>query len=152
MVARGEGSGFVRQFGLFDDHIFEFARFEDFSAFEALNEFGVFFAGHDLHTRMLTFWHVTSLLGELGRRDWIHKSGLFSGPSGPERILPEFVRYCRTADLVVKPHDSIFRRYGIGLSLLQWHFARTGLPRLSGDCFFALGRFSLNPPKLFSYK
>src|SRR6476620_8873841 len=26
--------------------------------------------------------------------------GCFSGPSGPERILPEFVRYCRTADLV----------------------------------------------------
>src|SRR6266478_4243830 len=114
MVATGEGTGFVRKFGLFDGHIFEFARFEDFSAFEALNEFGVFFAGHDLHARMLTFWHVTSLLGELGRRDWIHKSGLFSGPSGPERILPEFVRYCKTADLVVKPHDSIFRRYGIG--------------------------------------
>ena len=111
MVTRGENeSGFVRQFGLFDGHIFEFAGFEDLSAFEALNEFGVFFAGHDLHTRVLAFWHVTSLLGELGRRDWIHKSGLFSSPSGPERILPEFVRYCRTADLVVKPHDSIFRR------------------------------------------
>lgn len=66
---REEESGFVRQFGLFDDHVFEFAGFEYLAAFQALNEFGVFFAGHDLHTRVLAFWHITSLLGELGRRD-----------------------------------------------------------------------------------
>jgi hypothetical protein len=80
---RGKESGFVRKFGFFDGHIIEFAGFEYLAAFEAFNEFGIFFACHDLHTRVLTFWHVTSLLGELGRRDWIHKSGLFSGPSGP---------------------------------------------------------------------
>ena len=113
LLREGKESGFVRKFGLFDGHIFEFAGFEYFSAFEALNEFGVFFAGHDLHAWMLAFWHVTSLLGELGRRDWIHKSGLFSGPSGPERILPEFVRYCRTADLVVKSLDSMFGGYDV---------------------------------------
>jgi len=78
-----ERLGFVGQFGLFDGHVFEFAGFEDVAAFQALNEFGVLFAGHDLHTRVLAFWHVTSLLGELGLRDWIHKSGLFPGPSGP---------------------------------------------------------------------
>jgi hypothetical protein len=69
LLEEGKGSGFVGQFGLFDGHVFEFAGFEDVAAFETLNEFGVFFAGHDLHTRVLTFWHVTSLLGELGLRD-----------------------------------------------------------------------------------
>ena len=62
-------SGFVSQFGLFDGHVFEFAGFENLAAFEALNKFGVFFAGHDLNTRVLAFWHVTSLLGDLGLRD-----------------------------------------------------------------------------------
>jgi hypothetical protein len=80
---RGKESRFVCQFGLFDGHVFEFAGFENLAAFQAFNEFGVFFASHDLHTRVLAFWHVTSLLGDWGLRDWIHKSGLFPGPSGP---------------------------------------------------------------------
>ena len=69
LCMREKESGFVRQFGLFDGHVFEFAGFEYLAAFQAFNEFGVFFAGHDLHTRVLAFWHVTSLLGELGLRD-----------------------------------------------------------------------------------
>jgi hypothetical protein len=80
---REKESGFVCQFGFFDGHVFEFAGFEYLAAFQAFNKFGVFFAGHDLHTRVLAFCHVTSLLGDWGLRDWIHKSGLFPGPSGP---------------------------------------------------------------------
>jgi hypothetical protein len=86
---REKESGFVRQIGLFDGHVFEFAGFEDVAALQALNEFGVFFAGHDLHTRVLAFWHVTSLLGKLGLRDWIHKSGAVSQS---ERAGDEFCR------------------------------------------------------------
>ena len=68
-VQEGKESGFVRQFGLFDGHVFEFAGFEYLAAFQAFNKFGVFVASHDLHARMLAFWHVTSLLGDLGLRD-----------------------------------------------------------------------------------
>ena len=38
---------------LFDVHVFEFAGLEDLAAFQALDEFGVFIAAHDLHTRVL---------------------------------------------------------------------------------------------------
>jgi hypothetical protein len=62
-------SGFVAEFGVFDDHVFKLAGFEDLAAFEALDEFGVLLTGYDLHTRVLTFCHVASLLGDLGRRD-----------------------------------------------------------------------------------
>ena len=88
---RPHESGIVRKFCFFDGHVFEFAGFEDFTALQAFDEFFVFLAGHDLHTRVLALCHVTSLLGELGRRGWSHKSGcwisLFRAVRG---ISPEF--------------------------------------------------------------
>src|SRR6266849_6233176 len=88
---RPHESGIVRKFCFFDGHVFEFAGFEDFTALQAFDEFFVFLAGHDLHTRVLALCHVTSLLGELGRRGWSHKSGcwisLFRAARG---FSPEF--------------------------------------------------------------
>jgi hypothetical protein len=69
------GSRFFRKFRVFDDHVFEFAGFEDFTAFLAFDEFGVFFASDDLDARMLARRRVASLLGGWGRRGWSHKSG-----------------------------------------------------------------------------
>jgi hypothetical protein len=60
--------------GVFDGHIFEFAGFEDLSAFNAFDEFTVFFASDDLHARVLAGSHNAFLLVG-GRRDWIHKTG-----------------------------------------------------------------------------
>jgi hypothetical protein len=60
---------------VFDRHVFEFAGFKDFAAFQALYEFGVFFTGHDLHAWMLTLIHFASLIGGWRRLDWSHKSG-----------------------------------------------------------------------------
>jgi hypothetical protein len=37
----------------FDAHVLEFAGLEDFATFEALQEFRIFFAAHDLHARVL---------------------------------------------------------------------------------------------------
>jgi hypothetical protein len=68
-------SKFLRQLLVFDDHVLEFAGFEDFTAFLAFNEFGVFFASHNLDTRMLAWCLVGFLLGEWRRRGWGHKSG-----------------------------------------------------------------------------
>jgi hypothetical protein len=69
-ISRGKGgSGFLVQFGLFDIHVFEFAGLEDLAALQAFHKFGVFFAGHNLHTRVLACLHVASLLGDLLRRD-----------------------------------------------------------------------------------
>jgi hypothetical protein len=39
---------------LLDAHILKFAGLEDFPAFEALHELGIFVAAHDLHAGMLT--------------------------------------------------------------------------------------------------
>jgi hypothetical protein len=71
---REEWSGIGAGRGVFDGHIFEFAGFEDLSAFDALDEFTVFFASDDLHARVLAGSHIAVLL--VGwRRDWIHKTG-----------------------------------------------------------------------------
>lgn len=54
--------------GLFDGHILEFARLEDFTAFFALDVFDVFFAGYDLHAWVLAHClHWDSLRGSVGR-------------------------------------------------------------------------------------
>jgi hypothetical protein len=37
----------------FNTHVFQFARLEDFTAFEALDKFGIFVAANNLHARML---------------------------------------------------------------------------------------------------
>ena len=58
-------SQFIRKRGVFDGHILELAGIEDFAALEALDKLGVFFSGHDLHTRMLALFHVGFLLGGL---------------------------------------------------------------------------------------
>ncbi len=60
---------------IFYGHVLEFTGLKDFAAFQALYEFGVFFAGHDLHARMLTLIHFASLIGDWRRRGWSHKSG-----------------------------------------------------------------------------
>jgi hypothetical protein len=56
----------VAQFGFFNIHVFELAGIKDFAAFGALDELGVFFAGHHLHTGMLARANVLLLL----RRQW----------------------------------------------------------------------------------
>ena len=61
--SRSNDSGFVAEVGLFDVHVLEFTGLENLSAFEAFDKLTVLFAGHDLHTRMLTHCHVASLLG-----------------------------------------------------------------------------------------
>jgi len=48
---------------LFDTHIFEFAGFKDFAAFQAFHELGVFFAAHDLHAGMLALFWTNLFLG-----------------------------------------------------------------------------------------
>jgi len=53
----GKGSGFLIEFGFFDAHVFEFTGFEHLTAFETFDEFGVFLAGDDLHTGVLTLCH-----------------------------------------------------------------------------------------------
>jgi len=68
-------SKFLRQLLVFDDHVLEFAGFEDFATFFAFDEFRIFLAGHDLDTRVLAWCLVSFLLGEWGRRGWGHKSG-----------------------------------------------------------------------------
>ena len=82
---------FVCQRGVFDGHVLEFAGVKDFATFEALDELGVFLPGHNLYTRMLTFSHHKSLLGELSGPAWNHKS-LLSG-----RMLQQqfFALICR---------------------------------------------------------
>src|SRR5947208_7171849 len=80
--ARLRRSEFVFEFRVFDGHIFEFAGLEYLATFKALDEFRVFVARHDAHTGVLALCHVASLLGNWGRRDWLHKSGLNSCPSG----------------------------------------------------------------------
>jgi hypothetical protein len=54
-------SGFPSCGIVFDRHVFEFTGLEDFAALFALDEFGVFFTGHDLHARVLTLIHFASL-------------------------------------------------------------------------------------------
>src|SRR5947208_11613713 len=80
--ARLRRSEFVFEFRVFDGHVFEFAGLEYLATFKALEEFRVFVARHDAHTGVLALCHVASLLGNWGRRDWLHKSGLNSCPSG----------------------------------------------------------------------
>ena len=59
---------------LFDIHVLEFAGFEDFAAFLALDELRIFIAADDLHARMLAgLVHICAL--RRGGRVWIHKSG-----------------------------------------------------------------------------
>ena len=60
-----EWSEFVRDRCIFDGHVLELAGLEDFAAFEAFDEFGVFFPGHDLHARVLALSHDCSFLGEV---------------------------------------------------------------------------------------
>jgi hypothetical protein len=60
------------QLGFFDIHVSEFAGFEDFAALQALDEFGIFFAGHDLDTRVLARRHGILLRGFL-RTGWTHR-------------------------------------------------------------------------------
>ena len=62
-----ESSGllFFLQLGFFDAHVLEFAGFENLTALEAFDIFGVFVAGHDLYARMLALIHAGSLLGKL---------------------------------------------------------------------------------------
>ena len=66
---KGLASGFVFHSGVFDHHVLELAGLEDISALQAFDEFCVFFAGDNLHTRVLTFVHGVALLGGLRRRD-----------------------------------------------------------------------------------
>src|SRR5438094_10649519 len=80
--ARLRRSEFVFEFRVFDGHVFEFAGLEYLATFKALDEFRVFVARHDAHTGVLALCHVASLLGNWGRRDWLHKSGLNSCTSG----------------------------------------------------------------------
>jgi hypothetical protein len=48
------GSSFVDG-RILDCHILEFAIFEDFAAFQALNKFRILIASDDLHTRVAAF-------------------------------------------------------------------------------------------------
>lgn len=50
-------SGFFAGSCVFDGHVAELTRLENFAAFYALHEFGVLFTGHDLHAGMLTHRH-----------------------------------------------------------------------------------------------
>jgi hypothetical protein len=69
---------FVRDGCVFNGHVRELAGFEDFPAFETFDELGVFFAGHDLHTRVLALSHDSSLLGGMIGMARSHKSRSFA--------------------------------------------------------------------------
>ena len=89
-MRRGE-SGFVRELGLFNSHVFEFAGIEDIPAIEACDEFGVLLAGYDLHTGVLTLIHDASLLGSCDGGIEIHKPGaITSARKGLSEICRKF--------------------------------------------------------------
>jgi hypothetical protein len=67
-------SGLIFQLSFLDIHVFEFTGFEDVPALQALDKLGIFIAGNDLYTGVLTLAHLTSLLRGMRRRDWIHKT------------------------------------------------------------------------------
>ena len=69
---------FVRDGCVFDGHVRELAGLKDFAAFETFDEFGVFLAGHDLHTGVLALSHDSSLLGGVIGMARSHKSRLFA--------------------------------------------------------------------------
>jgi hypothetical protein len=50
---------------LFDVHVAQFARFEDISALDALDEFGILIAANDLHARVFA--------GLPGDRVWLRR-------------------------------------------------------------------------------
>jgi len=73
----------------FYNHVLELAGIEDFSAFQAFDEFRVFFASYDAHARMLALRRVAAFFGRLGRTgrshgrtEWNHRFRL--GRSGSE--------------------------------------------------------------------
>jgi hypothetical protein len=51
--ARGRSEFFAAADPLFDIHVLEFAGLKDFPAILAFNEFAIFIAADDLHTRVL---------------------------------------------------------------------------------------------------
>jgi hypothetical protein len=63
------------QLALFNFHIFEFTRFEDLAAFQALHKFGVLFAGNYSYTRVFALGQIGRHRGRGDRRDVIIDSG-----------------------------------------------------------------------------
>jgi hypothetical protein len=82
----GSHSGFILQLGLFDGHVFEFARLENLATFQALYVFRIFVAGHNLHTwvfarglirtRFLASRGLSARIWSSRRRDGRHRSGI----------------------------------------------------------------------------
>jgi hypothetical protein len=68
-ITRGlpAASGFVRMYVFFDCHVPEFAGFKDVATFLALNEFSIFFAGHNPHARMPAEFLHNGFFGRLVR-------------------------------------------------------------------------------------
>jgi hypothetical protein len=61
------------QLALFNLHIFEFAGFEDFAAFQAFHKFGVLFAGNYSYTGVLALGQIVRHRGRLGRAGCGHR-------------------------------------------------------------------------------
>lgn len=106
-----ERSGFLGlAFGalgaFFDAHIFEFAGLEDFAAFEAFQEFRIFFAAHDLHARM--FARLLACVLRLRERLRGHKSGGVALLKFPGKAIRGNSRYFSPALPLVKCLDALF--------------------------------------------
>jgi len=70
------------QLGLFNIHVFEFAGFEDVTAFQAFDEFGVVFAGDDFHARVLALCDLAAHTGSWAGVDGFIDPGRFPGIGG----------------------------------------------------------------------
>ena len=93
LMAEG-GQLSLLELALFNLHISEFAGFEDFAALETFDKFGVFFASHNLYTRVLALCHCAAHSGGSRRLDGIIDSGFaFVRPIGANDMpeLPVFL-------------------------------------------------------------
>lgn len=59
------------QLGFFDIHVSELAGFEDLATLKALDEFRLFFAGHNFHAGVLTGGHIVRTGWK--RTGWTHR-------------------------------------------------------------------------------
>jgi len=82
-------SGFVVQLRFFDGHVLKFAGLEDFPALQAFNKFGIFVAGDDLYTRVLTLIHLASLLGNCNGGIEVIYADAHAGRALGRREMPE---------------------------------------------------------------
>jgi hypothetical protein len=93
----------IFQLALFDLHVFELARFEDFAAFQAFDKLGIFLASYDADTGVLARLHGVFLLGWFRRAGYGHRFRFnCPGRTPRERIAAGIGRIFSGKKVVVK--------------------------------------------------